>query len=295
MTPSVSEPSADIAIIGGSGLYHLGLIDEPRSVQVTTPFGPPSDDIVVGTVAGRRVAFLPRHGRGHRLTPSEIPTRANMYALRVLGVRQVVAVSAVGSLAERYAPGHLVLPDQVVDRTKGIRPASFFGGGLVAHVPLADPICPRLRGRIRDAARGVDGVVHDRATYCCIEGPQFSTRAESHLYRAWGMDIIGMTAVPEVGLAREAQLCYALIALVTDYDCWHVSEEPVTADMVAQVMARNTALAGEVLRRALAVMDDDADCACQHALDAAVLTAPDAVPADGHLGVLFGGLLTQPG
>jgi 5'-methylthioadenosine phosphorylase len=278
------DTSAEIGIIGGSGLYDLGLLDHPRRVRITTPFGEPSDDIVLGTLAGRRVAFLPRHGTGHRLSPSEIPVRANLYALRELGVREVFGVSAVGSLSERYAPGHLVVPNQVVDRTKGVRPASFFGDGVVAHVSLADPFCTRLQGPLVEAARAERGVViHEGATYCCIEGPQFSTRAESELYRSWGMGIIGMTAVPEVGLAREAGLCYVGLSLVTDYDCWHHSEEPVTAETVAQVMHRNVESAGRVLTRAVGGLTGPApDCACRHALDSAVLTAADAIPDAGR-------------
>lgn len=247
-------------------------------MRVKTPYGPPSSDITLGTLHGRRVAFLARHGAGHRLTPTEVPSRANVYALRRLGVRHVLAVSAVGSLVDGYAPGRLVVPDQIVDRTKGVRPATFFGDGLVAHVSMAAPFCPRLRADLLAAAKssGHDDAI-DGATYCCIEGPQFSTRAESHLYRSWGLHIIGMTAVPEAALAREAQLCYAGLALVTDYDCWHESEEPVTADMVAQTMRSNVIAAREVLADVVTRIDDAADCGCRHAVDGAVLTAtPEA-------------------
>lgn len=284
---------AAIGIIGGSGLYELGLLGDPQSVRVSTPFGEPSDDIVLGTLAGRRVAFLPRHGIGHRFTPSEIPTRANLYALRKLGVSNVIGVSAVGSLTDRYTPGDLVVPDQVVDRTKGMRPASFFGDGVVAHVSLADPFCPRLRRLLIQSADDPAGVVvHDGATYCCIEGPQFSTRAESELYRSWGMGVIGMTAVPEVGLAREAGLCYSGLSLVTDYDCWHAVEGPVTAATVAEVMRRNVESAGRLLLEAVRRLHEPADCPCRHALDGAVLTAPHAVPASTveRLGPLAAGL-----
>ena len=287
---------AEVGIVGGSGLYALDLLDTPRRIAVPTPFGEPSDDIVVGTLGGRQVAFLPRHGAGHRLSPSEIPVRANMYALRGLGVRHVIGVSAVGSLSAKYAPGDLVVPDQTVDRTKGLRPASFFGSGLVAHVPMADPFCPRLRGQVVSAARSVEAVVHDGGTYCCIEGPQFSTRAESELYRSWGMDVIGMTAVPEVGLAREAELCYVGLALVTDYDCWFDSQETVSASLVAETMSRNVELAGRLLAQLMTALDPVADCACQHALDSAALTAPHAVSPDTRerVRLLLGDRLAAP-
>lgn len=292
-----AETAVDVGIIGGSGLYDLGLLADPTPVPVATPFGSPSGPLVIGTLGPRRVAFLPRHGDGHTLTPTEIPVRANLYALRSVGVRRVLGISAVGSLSEKFAPGDLVVPDQLVDRTKGQRPASFFGDGLVAHVSLADPFCVRLREGLLAAARTVEGaVVHDGATYCCIEGPQFSTRAESELYRSWGMGLVGMTAVPEAGLAREAELCYAGLALVTDYDCWHVSEGPVTADRVAEIMRHNVELAGRVLAAAMDVIDPEADCSCHHALDAAVLTAPGRLtPAvRGRLGPLLGDRFGEP-
>jgi 5'-methylthioadenosine phosphorylase len=281
-------PTAALGIVGGSGLYEISGLTDVDSVRLDTPFGAPSAAVVVGTLAGRRVAFLPRHGDGHRLTPGEIPARANMYALRSLGVGQVVAVSAVGSLAEKYAPGDLVVPDQLVDRTRG-RSTSFFGGGIVGHVSMADPFCPRVRGDLLAAAAELSATVHDGATYLCMEGPQFSTRAESELYRSWGMGIIGMTAVPEAALAREAGLCYATLALVTDYDCWHADEAAVSAHLVAETMRRNVAAAGEVLRRLVRIADPHRECACRHALDAAVLTAPDAVTpaARQRLDLLF--------
>jgi 5'-methylthioadenosine phosphorylase len=270
-----------IGVIGGSGLYDLDMLEDVEVITVDTPYGSPSDSITLGVLGGTRLAFLPRHGQGHRLSPSEVPARANLYALCELGIRHVFAVSAVGGLAERYAPGTLVVPDQIVDRTKGLRPATFFGGGLVAHVSMADPFCRRLREHLVAAAKsaGHDDVI-DGATYCCIEGPQFSTRAESHLYRSWGLDIIGMTAVPEAALAREAQLCYAGLALVTDYDCWHESEETVTADLVAQTMRRNIRAAREVLQEAVATLDAVNDCECRHALAGAVLTDPALVHPD---------------
>ncbi|AGL15334.1 S-methyl-5'-thioadenosine phosphorylase [Actinoplanes sp. N902-109] len=268
-----------IGVIGGSGLYDLELLEQVETIAVRTPYGQPSGDITVGNLLGVRIAFLPRHGTGHRLSPSEVPARANIHALRELGVRQIIAISAVGSLTERFAPGTLVVPDQLVDRTKGVRPATFFGGGAVAHVSMADPFCERLRADLGTAGKTAGYDLADGATYCCIEGPQFSTRAESHLYRSWGLDIIGMTAVPEAALAREAQLCYAGLALVTDYDCWHESEEAVTAGMVAETMRANVRAAREVLKEAVTTIDRTADCTCHHALTGAVLTDPAIIDA----------------
>jgi 5'-methylthioadenosine phosphorylase len=272
---------AEIGIIGGSGLYQLEALREVREFALPNPYGEPSDDIVVGTLAGRRVAFLARHGRGHRLTPSEIPAAANIYALKSIGVREVISISAVGSLREDFAPGSLVIPDQIVDRTRGRRTTSFFGEGIVAHVSLAEPYCPRLRPLAAAAARQATMArVHDAGTYCCMEGPQFSTRAESNLYRSWGMDIIGMTAVPEVKLAREAELCYVGLALVTDYDCWRDTEEAVTAGMVAEVMERNVAAAKDTLVRLIESLEPDPVCGCQEALSDAIITQHSAVPKE---------------
>lgn len=291
------NPRAEIGIIGGSGLYRLAKLHDSAEILLQTPFGSPSGPITAGTLYGRRVAFLPRHGPGHLLLPTEIPARANIYALRELGVRAVFAVSAVGSLSEKYAPGEFVVPDQLVNRTKGLRPGSFFGKGLVGHIPMADPFCTRLRGTLLAAATRAGGVTtRDEAVYCCIEGPQFSTRAESELYRSWGMGIIGMTAVPEAVLAREAELCYAVLALVTDYDCWHDGEESVSADLVAETVRRNVVAAGEVLRHAVALVDTDVDCTCRHALDAAVLTDMRLVPSQirKRLGLLLGDRFPAP-
>jgi 5'-methylthioadenosine phosphorylase len=272
--------TADIGIIGGSGFYSLAMLDGGRTIEVATPFGQPSGPVTVRELAGRRVAFLPRHGVGHRLDPSHLPSRANIYALRSLGVREVVAVSAVGSLAEKIAPGDLVVPDQIVDRTGGGRPASFFGEGLVVHVGLADPFCGRLRALLLDAAQSGPATVHDSVTYLCMEGPRFSTRAESELHRSWGLGVVGMTAIPEAALAREAELCYASLALVTDYDCWYQGHESVTADLVAEVMRRNVAGAGEVLAQLVPRLNGGAGCPCQHALDGAVMTDPAVITAE---------------
>lgn len=276
---SPTTEQAEIGIIGGSGLYQLDALEDGTRIALPNPYGTPSDDILLGRLAGRRVAFLARHGRGHRLTPSEIPVAANIYALKSLGVREVVSVSAVGSLREDFAPGDLVVPDQIVDRTRGQRTTSFFGDGVVAHVSLAEPYCPRLRPLAAKAARQATSAhVHGSGTYCCMEGPQFSTRAESNLYRSWGMDIIGMTAIPEVKLAREAELCYVGLALVTDYDCWRVDTgEAVTAGMVAEVMERNIAAAKDTLVRLVETLERDPVCACQEALSDAIITQRSVV------------------
>jgi 5'-methylthioadenosine phosphorylase len=276
---------AEIGIIGGSGLYQLDALEDVKEIALPNPYGTPSDDILLGTLAGRRVAFVARHGKGHRLTPSEIPVAANIYALKSLGVREVISVSAVGSLREDFAPGNLVIPDQIVDRTRGQRTTSFFGEGIVAHVSLAEPYCARLRPLAAEAARqATSAQVHDAGTYCCMEGPQFSTRAESNLYRSWGMDIIGMTAIPEVKLAREAELCYVGLALVTDYDCWRTDTgEAVTAEMVAKVMERNIAAAKDTLVRLIETLEPDQPCACQDALANAVITQHSVVPRETRI------------
>ncbi|HEY3883975.1 MAG TPA: S-methyl-5'-thioadenosine phosphorylase, partial [Vicinamibacterales bacterium] len=229
-----------IGIIGGSGLYDMAELSDREERRVTTPFGEPSDPYVVGTLRGKRVAFLARHGAGHRLMPSELNYRANIFGLKTLGVEFILSASAVGSLQERYVPQHLVLPDQFFDRTKG-RISTFFGRGLVAHVAFAHPVCGRLRRLAHDACRSAGATVHDGGTYLCMEGPQFSTLAESNLDRAWGMDIIGMTNLQEAKLAREAEICYATVAMVTDYDCWHPEHDSVTLEMIVGYLTRNTA------------------------------------------------------
>ncbi len=272
--------TADIGIIGGSGLYDLPELTGVRSLKVSTPFGDPSDHLVLGMLGDRRLAFLPRHGRGHRLSPTHVPYLANVYALKSIGVRQVISVSAVGSLREERAPGHLVIPDQLVDRTRGSRTYSFFADGLVVHVPFASPFCDRLRPLAVQAARSAGATTHQDGVYCCVEGPQFSTRAESELYRAWGADVIGMTAAPEAHLAREAELCYVTVAMVTDYDCWRPGDqETVTADAVATVMASNIALARATIAALVRSVDVAAECSCQHALANAILTDLRHVPS----------------
>lgn len=268
-----------IGVIGGSGLYNMPELTEIEEQRVTTPFGSPSDAVTIGTLAGQRVAFLPRHGRGHVLTPSEVPYRANIYALKALGVQQVIAVSACGSLREDFAPGHVVVPDQLFDRSRDERGRSFFGEGLVAHVSVADPFCGPLNEVLADAVREAGGTVHPGGTFITIEGPRFSTRAESALYRAWGMDIIGMTTSPEAFLAREAEMCYSVMAHVTDYDVWHEAAEDVSVDLVIQTLNANVRLAQRALVGVVERLADGVDdCACYHALETALITDPRRVP-----------------
>lgn len=270
--------TAAIGVIGGSGLYGMEGLTRVRTVRVATPFGPPSDAVVVGDLDGVRVAFLSRHGRGHRLSPSEINYRANIYALKKLGVERVLSVSAVGSMKEALHPGHVVIPDQFYDHTKR-RIGTFFEQGLVAHVGVADPVCGDEAGKLAEAARACGATVHEGGTYLCIEGPQFSTRAESRVYRQWGVDVIGMTNLPEAKLAREASLCYATMALVTDFDCWHEGHDAVTVDAVIATLRRNVALSQRVIRAVAPVLAGTRSCVCARALESAVITAPDAITA----------------
>ena len=269
---------SEIGIIGGSGLYDIEGLRDVKQVAVQTPFGRPSDDIMMGEVNGVRVAFLSRHGRGHRLSPSEINYRANIYALKSIGVRRVISVSAVGSMKESVKPGDVVLPDQFIDLTKR-RSSTFFEGGAVAHVAFGEPVCASLASSLLNAARSVGATVHEGGTYVCIEGPQFSTKAESRLYRAWGVSVIGMTNLPEAKLAREAELCYATVALATDYDCWHETEEAVTVEAILTTLRRNVALAKKLLREAVQSAASVKTCRCQRALQDAIVTAPERIPA----------------
>jgi 5'-methylthioadenosine phosphorylase len=272
----VSE-SARIGIIGGSGLYEMEGFRNRSEVAVETPFGPPSDNLVIGTLEGKRVAFLPRHARGHRLLPGELNFRANIFALKAQGVEWILSVSAVGSLKEAYAPLHMVIPDQFVDRTTQ-RASSFFGRGLVAHVAFAHPFCPNLSHVMAEACSGAGVTFHVGGTYLCIEGPQFSTRAESELYRSWGMDIIGMTNLQEAKLAREAEICYSTLAMVTDYDCWHPQHDSVTAEYIISNLGKNAAAAQAVLRTALRGLPIPRDCECAVALKTALVTPSHLVP-----------------
>ncbi len=274
----MAKLQADIGIIGGSGLYDMEGLSGVRETRVRTPFGEPSDALLVGTLDGVRVAFLSRHGRGHRLAPGDINYRANLYALKTLGVQRVISVSAVGSMKEALKPGHVVLPDQFIDHTKR-RAGTFFENGIVAHVAFADPVCGALGQALFKAAAAAGAMVHQGGTYLCIEGPQFSSRGESFLYRQWGVDVIGMTNMPEAKLAREAELCYATMALVTDYDCWHGSEESVTVEMVLSTLKNNVAMAKRILRAAAPAAAGARACSCATALQDAIVTAPEKIPA----------------
>jgi 5'-methylthioadenosine phosphorylase len=271
-----------IGVIGGSGLYQMeGIVGlEERSME--TPFGDPSGPFTIGELAGRRVAFLARHGAGHRLSPSEINFRANVFAFKLLGVNRLISVSAVGSMKEAYRPTDIVLPDQFYDRTRH-RPDTFFGEGLVAHVSMADPICAELRGVLLAAARGAGARVHDGGTYLCMEGPQFSTRAESKIYRQWGVDVIGMTNLQEAKLSREAEMSYASLAMVTDYDCWHEAASDVEVSDVLDVLRRNAELAQDVVRRAVESIDPGAPCPWAGTLRYAIISDRRAIPAATRL------------
>ena len=280
-------PDPKIAFIGGSGLYDIDGMENRQELTVETPFGDPSDAVVVGEINGVEAAFLPRHGRGHRFSPSEIPVKANIYALKSLGVERVVSVSAVGSLKEHIKPLDLVVPDQIIDRTRH-RSDTFFGDGIVAHVGFADPFCNELRRIAFESASLEDVDCHDGGTYLVIEGPQFSTRAESAVYRSWGANVIGMTALPEAKLAREAELCYTTLAFVTDYDVWHDTEEEVTVEMVIQNLTHNVATAQGIIRRMLAEIPDNRTCGCESALKNAVITSRESITKDAQniLGIL---------
>ena len=269
-----------IGVLGGSGFYDLPGVESAETVEVDTPFGPPSDALTVGRLGARRVVFLARHGRGHRLLPSEINARANLYALKQQGATHVVSVSAVGSLREAIAPGDVVVPRQFIDRTVG-RPGTYCGGGVVAHVSLADPVCGRLCDTLVAAGQAEAVRVHASATYVCIEGPQFGTRAESELMRTWGGDVVGMTNLPEARLAREAELCYATLALPTDYDCWRARDEVTATDAMA-ILRTNGAMAQRILARALAAIDPAAGCTCQRSLDAALVTPVAAIAPEAR-------------
>ncbi len=268
---------AEIGIIGGTGLYEMEGFQQASELAVETPFGAPSDRLMVGSLDGRRVAFLPRHGRGHRLLPHELNFRANVFALKRLGVEWILSVSAVGSLKEKYAPLHMAIPDQLLDRTLQRR-STFFGRGLVAHVAFAHPFCSGLSRVMAEACAEAGATFHVGGTYVCMEGPQFSTRAESELYRSWGMDLIGMTNLQEAKLAREAEICYSTLAMVTDYDCWHPEHDAVTAEQIIANLGKNTATARAVLRAAVRRLPIPRDCECASALKHALVTPAELVP-----------------
>ena len=268
-----------VGIIGGSGLYAMEGLRNVKEVRLKTPFGPPSDPFVTGTLEGRRVAFLSRHGRGHRIMPTELNFRANIYGMKVLGAEWIISASAVGSMREEYRPRDIVVPDQFYDRTKA-RVSTFFGDGIVAHVPFADPTCNVLGDVLFRAGQQVGARMHRGGTYVCIEGPHFSTRAESRVYRQWGVDVIGMTNLQEAKLALEAEICYATMALVTDYDVWHETEEDVTVEVVVAVLMENVETAKKIVRAALALLPSErGGCPCPRALKDAIITHRDAIPA----------------
>lgn len=276
----MTEKPIHIGVIGGSGLYQMPGLEKVRELRLSTPFGDPSDALIAGELDGVPVVFLPRHGRGHIHTPSRVPYRANIYALKSLGVQQIVSVSACGSLKESLAPEHIVIPDQLFDFTKD-RPRTFFGDGLVAHISTADPFCPELSATLADAAEQAGGTVHRGGTLITIEGPRFSTKGESRTFRAWGMDIIGMTACPEAFLAREAGMCYATMAHVTDYDVWHADEETVTVEMVIQRLNANVETAQKAIRLLVGRLAvGKRTCTCCKALETAIITAHDHIPQE---------------
>jgi 5'-methylthioadenosine phosphorylase len=278
-----------VGVIGGSGLYDMPGLQDVERVRLATPFGDPSDEFVCGALAGTRLVFLPRHGRGHRILPSEVNFRANIYGMKKLGAEWIFAVASVGSLREEIAPGHLVVPDQLIDRTVH-RASTFFGNGIVAHLPFADPFCQVVGAGLIEAARRIGATVHPRGTYVCMEGPQFSTRAESLLYRQWGAAVIGMTALQEAKLAREAEICFATLALATDYDCWHETEADVAIADVLRILNENVATAQRVIAEAVRNLHSPRTCPCARALEHAIITdracIPDAVKRD--LGLIIG-------
>jgi 5'-methylthioadenosine phosphorylase len=268
-----------LGLIGGSGLYHISGLEDAREVSVETPFGSPSAPIVEGMLEGQPVAFLARHGLGHSISPSEINYRANIYALKSLGVERIVSVSACGSLREDYAPGDIVIPDQLFDFTRD-RERTFFTGGFVAHVSVADPFCWHLSGEVHRAVEITGASLRQGGTFITVEGPRFSTKAESNVFRSWGMSLIGMTTSPEAFLAREAEMCYAVMAHVTDYDVWHISEEPVSVEMVIEVLNRNTTVCEQAIHNLVRRQKPERPCDCPHALASALITRPEAIPQD---------------
>jgi 5'-methylthioadenosine phosphorylase len=271
--------NVEVGIIGGSGLYEMAELTDREQRVLDTPFGEPSGPYVIGTLRGKRVAFLARHGAGHRILPSELNFRANIFGFKVLGCERILSASAVGSLKEQFRPLDIVVPDQFFDRTKG-RISTFFGRGLVAHIAFAHPLCADLSAIAADAAQSVGATVHRGGTYVNMEGPQFSTLAESQLYRSWGMDVIGMTNLQEAKLAREAEICYATLALVTDYDCWHPDHDSVTVDLIVANLMQNAATAKKTIAEAVARISGARTCACKDALATAIITRPEQIPAE---------------
>lgn len=266
-----------IGVIGGSGLYELEGLEEVNRKKLETPFGDPSDEFITGVLDGVKMVFLPRHGRGHRLLPSEVNYRANIYGMKKLGVTHLISVSAVGSMKAEIAPGHIVIPDQFIDRTNGARKSSFFGNGIVAHVQFADPVCPELSDTLFKAAGEAGAVVHRGGTYICMEGPAFSTRAESNMYRSFGVSVIGMTNIPEAKLAREAEICYGVIALATDYDCWHESHDDVSVDAILAIISQNVATAKAIIKNAVVKIAPERKCSCPSSMQYAIITDRKAI------------------
>jgi 5'-methylthioadenosine phosphorylase len=273
-----SDKKISIGVIGGSGLYEMEGLTQVKRVRVSTPFGKPSDDYIVGTLFGSRVAFLPRHGRGHRIMPSDINYRANIFGMKKLGAERIISVSAVGSMREEIKPGDIVIPDQFYDHTKHRR-STFFGDGVVAHVGMAEPVCAALCAALIETGTRIGATVHRGGTYLCMEGPQFSTRAESLIYRTWNVDVIGMTNATEAKLAREAEMCYSTIALATDYDCWHHSEETVTVEAVLAVMKKNIETSKAIIRETVKTLAKTTNCSCGGALRNAIMTPEKLIPA----------------
>ncbi len=283
------QPKAKIGVIGGTGLYDIEGMTNVREVDITTPFGKPSDTIVVGKLEGVGIAFLPRHGKGHRITPTELPSRANIYALKSLGVEHIIAINSAGSFKKELKPGDLLIPDQLIDRTQS-RTNTFFGDGIVAHIAFAEPFCPVLSQVLYESAIAAGATVHPKGTMVVMEGPAFSTRAESRLYRSWGADIIGMTALPEAKLAREAEICYAVIGCITDYDSWWQPGKPVTVDVILETLRKNVDMAKKIIKLAVSRIAGKRDCECATALQMAMVTAPGMIPPaqKQKLGLLIG-------
>ncbi|BCR05558.1 S-methyl-5'-thioadenosine phosphorylase [Desulfuromonas versatilis] len=272
----MSQPT--IGVIGGSGLYEIEGLTDVQEVLLDTPFGAPSDAYITGTLEGVKMVFLPRHGQGHRFLPSEVNYRANIYGMKKLGVERIISVSAVGSMKEEIAPGHMVIPDQFFDRTQGKRASTFFGEGVVGHVQFADPLCADLSEILYQSSLEVGATTHKGGTYICIEGPNFSTRAESNIYRSWGVDVIGMTNIPEARLAREAEICYGTVALATDYDCWHEGHDDVSVEAVIAIIQQNVATARNIIKAAVKRLSQSRSCACGEALKFAVMTHKELIP-----------------
>jgi 5'-methylthioadenosine phosphorylase len=272
-----------IGVIGGSGLYEIEGLTDIKEVRLETPFGDPSDVFITGILERVKMVFLPRHGRGHRLLPSEVPYQANVYGMKKLGVQRIISVSAVGSMKEEIVPGHIVIPDQFFDRTQGKRASTFFGQGVTGHVQFADPVCAELSDVLFEAGRRSGATVHKGGTYICIEGPNFSTRAESMIYRNWGVDVIGMTNIPEARLAREAEMCYGTVALATDYDCWHDSHDDVSVETVLAIIKQNVNMARNIIKEATCALSSPPECKCAESLQFAIMTDRSLIPEQTRL------------